>query len=98
VPLKVQIRVKDGGRDLTCHGETIVVSLHGALLATETQLETGTRIMIRVYLTDKSAKARVVYVDSRDSLRCGIELDEPRNIWGISLAPEDWDHGVGRFN
>ena len=92
VPLKVVITVVEGGAERrTCEGETIVVNLHGALLATAIGLSVGMRISIHVYLTDKRAKARVVYVDPAKPQHCGIELDEPRNIWGVSLPPYDWD-------
>lgn len=33
----------------------------------------------------------VVYIDPKNPLRCGIELDEPRNIWGVSVPPDNWD-------
>ena len=34
VPLKVIIAIEDGAESRTCEGETIVVNLHGALIAT----------------------------------------------------------------
>ena len=40
---------------------------------------------------DKRAATRVVYVDPKNPLHCGIELDEPRNIWGVSVPPDNWD-------
>jgi hypothetical protein len=92
VPLKVVITVVEGGAgSRTCEGETIVVNLHGALIATEIGLSSGMRISIHVYLTDKRAAARVVYIDPKNPLRCGIELDEPRNIWGVPVPPDNWD-------
>ena len=91
VPLKVVITVEGGAESLTCEGETIVVNLHGALIATAIGLSSGMRISIHVYLTDKRAAARVVYVDPKNTLHCGIELDKPRNIWGVSLLPDDWE-------
>lgn len=90
VPLKVLIHVEDNADRLTCEGETVVVNLHGALLATAVALKLHSRISLQVHLTGKLAKARVVYIDPHDPLRCGIALDEPRNIWGITLPPEDW--------
>jgi hypothetical protein len=33
----------------------------------------------------------LVYIDPKDPLHCGIELDEPRNIWGVSVPPDNWD-------
>src|SRR5689334_4202946 len=91
VPLKVIIEVKGSVEPVTCEGETIVVNLHGALLSTATALAREMQISIEVYLTGKQAGARVVYVDSQNHLLCGIELDQPQNIWGVSLPPDDWD-------
>ena len=91
VPLKVVITVEDGAERRTCDGETIVVNLHGALIGTAIGLNSGMRISIHVYLTDKRAAARVVYVDPKNPLHFGIELDEPRNIWGVSVPPDNWD-------
>jgi len=90
VPLKVVITVQ-GPPSLECQGETIVVNLHGALILTDIGLSVGMRISIHVYLTDKRATARVVYVDPGNLLRCGIELDEPQNTWGVTLSPDNWD-------
>jgi hypothetical protein len=91
VSLKVAIDVQNVIQLLTCEGETLTVNLQGALICTTACLRLGMKISIHVYLTDKRARARVVYVDPEDSLRCGIELDQPRNIWGVSLPPADWD-------
>jgi hypothetical protein len=91
VLLKVVITVEVGGESRTCDAETIVVSRHGALIATTIELSRGMKISIYVYITDKRAPARVVFVDPTNLLHCGIELDEPRNIWGVPLPPDDWD-------
>lgn len=90
VPLKVVISVEGGADSLTCEGETIVVNLHGALLATAIPLSQGMRISIQVFLTGKRSRARVAYVDPGNPLKCGIELEQPQNIWGVSLPPVDW--------
>jgi hypothetical protein len=89
--LKVVIAIVGGAGKRTCEGETIVVSLLGALIATAIGLSSGMRISIRVYLTNKRAAARVVYIDPKNPLHCGIELDEPRNIWDVSVPPDNWD-------
>jgi hypothetical protein len=88
VPLKVVITVEDGAE---CDAVTIVVNLHGALIATAIGLSAGMRISIHVHLTDKRSAARVVYVDPESPLHCGIELEKPRNIWGVPLPPDDWE-------
>jgi hypothetical protein len=90
-PLEVIITVDDGAESQTCDGETIVINLHGALIATTVGLRTGMRISIHVYVTDKRAAARVVYIDPKNPLHCGIELDESRNIWGVPLPPDNWE-------
>ena len=91
VPLKVVIALEDDSGGRTCDGETIVVNVHGSLIATLIGLRTGMRISVYVYLTDKRAGARVVYIDSMNPLHCGIELDKPRNIWGVPLPPDNWE-------
>jgi hypothetical protein len=96
VRLKVVIAIEGDAESRTCEGETIVVNLHGALIATATGLSSGMRISIRVYLTGKRAAARVVYIDPDNPLLCGIELVDPRNIWGVSLPPGDWEE-TGAF-
>jgi hypothetical protein len=93
VPLKVVIETQGLTERLTCEGETIIVNLHGALIATAVVLSVGMKIKIHVYLTGKLAIAKVVYVDPEKPLHCGIELAKPQNIWGISLPPPDWDEG-----
>ena len=86
------IEVQDAAESLP--GETILVNLHGALISTSAQLNIGMRISVYVYLTDKRAKALVVYIDPENPLHCGIELDKPQNIWGVSLPPDDWEDRV----
>jgi hypothetical protein len=78
----------------TCDGETIFVNLHGALISSGVGLKMEMRIEIQVYLTGKRAQAKVVYVDPDRPLICGIALEKPENIWGVSLPPNDWyrDH------
>src|SRR5579864_2829365 len=91
VPLKVIIVIEEGPGIFSCEGVTIVVNLHGALIATEIGLSAGTKISVHVHLTDKQSAARVVYVDPENLLHCGIELETPRNIWGVPLPPGDWE-------
>ena len=90
VRLKVVIEARGITEPVACEGETLVVNLHGALILTAVPLRVGTRIEIHVILTDIRAKATVVYVDPDQPRLCGIGLDEPQNIWGVSLPPDDW--------
>jgi hypothetical protein len=90
VRLKVNIEARGITEPFTCEGETLVVNLHGALVSTVVPLRVGMSIELHVYLTDKRANAKVVYVDPEQHCYCGIALEKPQNIWGLSLPPADW--------
>lgn len=80
---------------MTVDGETIVVNRHGALIFCSAPLCTaplsvGLAIELHVIITDKRATGKVVYVDPARPQVCGIELDRPENIWGVSFPPDDW--------
>ena len=88
--LKIAIEAQSTAEPLTCEGETVVVNFHGALLSTATVLRVDMQIEVHVLMTGKRASAKVVYVDPETPRLCGIALDQPKNIWGVSLPPEDW--------
>ena len=90
VRMIVRIEAQGVNEPLTCEGETIVVNRHGALISTSIGLRVGMKIEVHVILTDKRALAKVVYVDPDRPRHCGIGLEKPENIWGLSLPPEDW--------
>jgi hypothetical protein len=90
IRLKVVIEAREIAEPFTCEGETLVVNLHGALLITAIPLRVGTRIAVHVILPNQRSAATVVYVDPDQPRHCGIGMDEPKNIWGVSLPPEDW--------
>ena len=93
VRLKVQVEALGLNEPVTCEGETVVVNLHGALILTAVPLRVGMKIAIHVLATDKRAVADVVYVDPDHPRHCGINLQKPENIWGLSLPPDDWHEG-----
>lgn len=93
VRLKVVIEAHGMNEPLRCEGETVVVNLHGALILTAVALRVGMKISIHVHLTGKRATADVVYVDPEQPRHCGINLEKPENIWGMSLPPDDWQEG-----
>jgi hypothetical protein len=84
------IETKGVSEPLACEGETQVINLHGALISTAVALRVGMEIEIRVILTDKRASAKVIYVDPDQPRYSGIELEQPNNIWGVPLPPDDW--------
>jgi hypothetical protein len=89
VPLQVLIKVE--GEQTLIDGVTVVVNLHGALIRTSRAFPVESTFQITVHVTGKTARARVVHVVADDPLQCGIELDMPQNIWGVSLVPDDWE-------
>ena len=90
VPLKVVISAQGLSEPLTCDGETIVVNHHGARVSCTAPLHVGLKIEIYVIITDKRAAAEVVYVDPEQPFVCGVALEKPGNVWGLSLPPDDW--------
>ena len=90
VSLKIVISARSLTEPLACDGETIVVNRHGALICSTVPLAFGLKIEIYVTITDKRANAEVVYVDAKQPFICGIALEKPQNIWGLSLPPDDW--------
>jgi hypothetical protein len=96
VRMKVRIEALSVAEPLTCEGETITVNLHGALISTTVPLRVGMRIEVHVIMTDKRAAAQVVYVDPDRPRLCGIGLEKPENIWGVSLPPDDWSENDSR--
>ena len=90
VPLQILITVLSPSEPLRCDGETITVNRHGAFISSSVPLRIEMKIKIEVVLTDKSANAKVVYVDPERPRLCGIALEKPENIWGVSVPPDDW--------
>jgi hypothetical protein len=94
VALKVVIAARGISEQLTSDGETIVVNRHGALVFCTAPLHAGLEIEIYVIITDKRTAAKVVYVDPERPQVCGIALEKPENIWGLSFPPDDWHEDV----
>src|SRR5215472_7258700 len=90
VPLQILITLLSLDEPLTCEGETITVNRHGALISSSVPLRIDMKIAIHVVLSKRRALAKVVYVDPERPRVCGIALEEPENIWGVSFPPDDW--------
>ena len=90
VSLQILIALLSLDEPLTCEAETITVNRHGAFISSSVPLRIEMKIGVHVILTNKRAKAKVVYVDPDRPRLCGIALEEPENIWGVSVPPDDW--------
>jgi hypothetical protein len=87
IPHDVLVEVQ--GESFAYAGETLRVSLHGALIRIAAPLQLGDRIVLHVQETGKSAEARIVFMDA-GTLHFGMEFVTPENIWGITAPPDDW--------
>jgi nitrous oxidase accessory protein NosD len=88
--IATDVLVELQGEGFAYAGKTVTLNLHGALVHVSAPLKLENRVILHVHLTGKSAMASVVFVDEAAS-EFGIELDTPDNIWGVSVAPADWN-------
>lgn len=88
--IETDVLIEVRGEAFAYAGETLRVSLHGALIRTSAPLEVGTPVTVYVHRTGKSAQAHIVSVIDDTGSHYGIELDHPNNIWGVTATPTDW--------
>ena len=93
IQLKVVIEANGVTEPLVCDGETFVVNLHGALIATAVPLLVGMKIQIHVIPTNIRGAADVVYVDPERPRVCGMGLVMGEHLGLFSLPPSDWHEG-----
>ena len=88
IPTDVLVEVQ--GEGFAYPGGTITVNLHGALVSVAAPLRLGDRVTLHVHRTGKSAPAAIVFADYTQRQFC-IELENPENIWGVTVPPADWN-------
>jgi hypothetical protein len=73
---------------------TVGVNKQGGKIATFRQWQIGDEITIENPALGRAGKAHIVRVDEKhlpeDPFEIGVELNEPENIWGVKLPPENW--------
>ncbi|MDE3181703.1 MAG: hypothetical protein KGM47_18815 [Acidobacteriota bacterium] len=73
---------------------TTVINKQGASIATSQELVPGSEIVIENPPLRIQVKARVVQFSEKSSPpgvnHAGVELLEPKNVWGIQYPPVDW--------
>lgn len=87
--IATDVLVELKGERFAYAAETVTVNLHGTLLRSAAPLNVGDRIVIHVHNTGKSAPAVIVFAG--ESSQFGIELENPENIWGVAVPPDDWE-------
>jgi hypothetical protein len=78
------------------HVETVVISLHGAMIRTRQKFPVGVTLDIRMWQKDRSTQGRVVWTASDASGKCfevGFEILGPPGFWEINFLPDRWEEG-----
>lgn len=77
--------------------ETVMVSLHGAMIRTQRKFEVGDTIDIRVRDKERSAQARVVWRSTEitpKGIELGFEILDQTGFWEISFPADRWSEGT----
>jgi hypothetical protein len=77
--------------------ETLVISLHGGLMRTRQSFPVGALLELRMCLSDRTARARVVWTNSGASEKgyeLGFETLEP-GFWDVQFPPDRWQSDAG---
>lgn len=102
--IPITLRGKDSsGRAFSENTSTIVVSKHGANIATTHQLKLGDKLTMENYAGERVARARVVWLGGKctatDLYEVGIELIKEQDVRGTELAaPDDRDSQPAAWN
>ena len=73
--------------------ETIMVSLHGAMIRARQEFPVGTRLDIRVRTNSRSALARVVWKSPQPTgqgRELSFEILDQPGFWEINFPPDRW--------
>ncbi len=70
--------------------QTIDVSLHGARIHTDINLETDMRIRVFQPWRNRIQDGRVIWARVTGIQEYGIELADPEDFWGINFPPDRW--------
>jgi hypothetical protein len=73
---------------------TLIVNKHGGKVATAHSLAMNTEILIENRVLGITAKSHVAWLDPEPHdggmYHVGLQLQVPRDIWGITFPPDDW--------
>jgi hypothetical protein len=91
----VTIRTEDGpqGAGFKEQTQTLVVNVHGALIALAGRLDKGQTLHLTNNATHEELPCRVIYVGptSGGKAQIGVEFTTPSpDFWRITFPPEDW--------
>ena len=73
--------------------QTVLVSLHGAMIRTHQLLREGAALDIRMQHQERSARARVVWQSpesTEQGFDLGLEILDPPGFWEFDIPPDRW--------
>jgi hypothetical protein len=92
--IPILIRAADGTAEADWEAvETVLVSLHGALIRTQQVLPIDAPLDIRMVYQDRSARARVAWQSPRPTEQgydMSFEILDPPGFWEFNFPPDRW--------
>jgi hypothetical protein len=96
VVLRIPILVRPANGSAEAEWEavqTVLVSLHGAMIRTHQPLREGASLDIRMRDQERSARARVVWQapePTEQGYELGFEILDPPGFWEFDFPPDRW--------
>ena len=92
--IAILVRAADGSAETEWEAvQTVLVSLHGAMIRTRQLLSEGAALDIRMRHQERSARARVVWQSpesTEQGFDLGLEILDPPGFWGFDFPPDRW--------
>jgi hypothetical protein len=90
----VKIRGSDAqGKTFEEDASTLAINAHGALVALQVRLTSGSTVFMRHNTTNEEQECHVVFLGPVRSGKAeiGLEFSAPRpSFWRVTFPPEDW--------
>jgi hypothetical protein len=94
--MQVAVRIKGNdaqGNTFEEEASTLAINAHGALVALQARLTSGSTVVMRHQTTEEEQECHVVFLGPVRSGRAeiGLEFSMPRpSFWRVTFPPEDW--------
>jgi CBS domain-containing protein len=92
--ISILVRAADGAAEAEWEPvQTVLVSLHGAMIRTRQPLAKGAAIDIRMRYQERSARARVAWRSpecTEQGFDLGFEILDPPGFWEFDFPPDRW--------
>ena len=92
--IAILVRAANGSAETEWEAvQTVLVSLHGAMIRTHQLLREGAALDIRMRYQERSARARVVWrapEPTAQGFDLGLEIMDPPGFWEFDFPPDRW--------